>query len=120
MSYFNGITDAELREEGWTDVQIAELRRVEVAHEARQKREADEAYQKNMADLDEKGAEMYARAVSIGVPPHVAAWAAAGESRNRPLREAQQKAARAAEEQRIATARALRRLNRKWWQFWIR
>ncbi len=33
MSYFNGITDAELLNEGWTEVQIADLRRIEKQHD---------------------------------------------------------------------------------------
>lgn len=118
MSYFNGISDNELLEEGWSMEQIKELRRVERAHIEKVIRKKEEDYLANMQALNEDGSKTYAMLIS---GPHAqdkyfAAWAARGSQ------EAigRSREARMAAEELVRIEREIRVANRRWWQFWIR
>ncbi len=118
MSYFNGITDKELTEEGWTPEQITELRRVEKVHveKAIRKKEAD--YNANMDALNADGMKTYSMLTSgpHGQDRYFAAWAAKGSQES--IGRARESKLAAQELRRIE--REIRVSNKRWWQFWIR
>lgn len=111
MSYFNGITDAELKEEGWTPEQIKELRRVEFATQEKKAAKKEKDLADNMAALNATGAKTFAMLTSGPFPsdPHFAAWAARGS---------QEALASTPKRSPEDMAREVARMDRKWWQFW--
>ena len=104
MSYFQGITDAELKGEGWSDAQISELRRAETTIVDKKAKAAEAKYRNDLAALNEKGASIYAQLVSSSHPwpRHMAA-----------------SAARASQDP-VPSPEFVYHVDppRKWWQFW--
>jgi len=78
MSYFSGITDPELIEEGWSPDQIAELRRAEKGVEAKRKIAAENRLQEDLDALSDRGKRIYYELISgpFAWDPNMAASAA--------------------------------------------
>lgn len=105
MSYFSGITDPELIEEGWSLDQIAELRRAEKGVEAKRKLAAEKRLQDDLSALNDKGRKIYHELTTGPIPwPESIAASAARASQGPPKHEPKFIYAPTPE--------------RKWWQFW--
>lgn len=105
MSYFSGITDPELIEEGWSPDQIAELRRAEKGVEAKRKIAAENRLQEDLGALNGKGRKIYYELTTGPIPwPASIAASAARASQDPPKHEP-----------KFIYAPMT---TRKWWQFW--
>lgn len=112
MSYYNGISQEELVAEGWSDEQIAELRKVEDDIRARLKREWVDAQEKWRIEWDDLGPwgqkafnDLWLSSSHLSTPHETVLMLAKARGK-------------AMYQEHIA--RHVRLMNKRWWQFWIR
>lgn len=108
MSYYNGIPDKDLIEEGWTKDQITELRRLEDNIRARRKKEWDDEQKKwrqQWEDLGPFGQKAFSELWMAGMPEQLVLDQARRLGKIREQRDIE---------------RQIRLAERKWWQFWIK
>jgi hypothetical protein len=108
MSYYQGIPDEDLIEEGWTEAQLKELRKSEDSYRKKLEAKAIEEQRKFREEynaLSPNAKKAYGELCMIPFPPDIIMEHARLMGEDMDARD---------------NARTMRILNRKWWQFWIK
>lgn len=108
MSYYQGIPDADLLDEGWTPEQIKELRAVEDKYREKLKAEAIAEQRKFREEYDALSPNAKKAYGALCMTPF-------------PVDRIMEQARRmGAQMDARDMARQVQLMDRKWWQFWIR